>query len=52
MEKKRKTIWHDCPKVKASFEGEELIEGVDYAVAYEDNSEPGIATIYVTEAGV
>ena len=39
------------PKVKLTYNKKKLVEGVDFAVAYSDNVEVGMATITVTGMG-
>lgn len=39
------------PKVKATYNGKKLVEGVDYTVKYENNRKVGTATITVTGIG-
>jgi len=39
------------PKVRAAYEGQTLIYGVDYKVSYKNNINPGVATAVVTGIG-
>lgn len=40
--------WEKCPDVSVSLAGENLSEGSDYTVTYENNTDPGVATVTVT----
>ena len=39
---------YKTPKVKVSYKGQDLVEGLNYSIRYSNNKNPGTASIYVT----
>lgn len=39
---------YKTPKVKVTYKGQELLEGLNYSIRYTNNKNPGTASVYVT----